>query len=159
MKYLKLNNSYRTIVDDSTFDYVNQWKWSLHTTPWAKYAARYDKGKYIYLHRFLTEASAGMQVDHINGNGLDNRISNLRLCTASQNGHNKVKSRGKSKYKGVSYFKGGTRIKRWCATIKVQNKKYHIGYFLTQEEAYAAYCKKSTELVGEFSRLACENRK
>ena len=88
-------------------------------------------------------------IDHINRNPSDNRLSNLRECTVSQNLAN-VKGHGKNKYKGVSYYK---RNKKYLSQIMCHYKRYYLGSFKTPEAAALAYNKKALELFGEFACL------
>lgn len=91
-------------------------------------------------------------IDHINGNRADNRIVNLRLCDDSQNQCNVSKKSGSftSSYKGVGFHKGS---KKWRARIRMRNKRVELGYFDTQEQAYAAYCEASKNYHGEYGRV------
>lgn len=90
-------------------------------------------------------------VDHINNNPLDNRRSNLRLATPSQNLGNRVRNKNNtSGYKGVTWNK---QTHRWKAAIQAQGKARHLGYFSTPEEAHEAYCKAAKELFGEFANF------
>jgi len=89
-------------------------------------------------------------VDHIDHNGLNNRRSNLRLCTLAQNNRNMVSRTGSSKYKGVCWH-GGT--KKWNAKIRLNRKCYHIGLFTDEIAAAKAYDKKAKELHGQFACL------
>lgn len=104
-------------------------------------------GKTTYLHRLITNAPKGMDVDHMNGNALDNRRENLRVCTRSENLLNMRRgNRGKySQHKGV----GRTPAGKWRAYISVENKYVHLGHFDTEDEAVAAYEAKASELRGE----------
>lgn len=86
-------------------------------------------------------------IDHINGNKLDNRISNLRLATRTDNNRNSASRGGRSKYKGVYWFK---RDQCWQAQIQIEGIKYHIGYFETEQEAADAYEAVAKEVHGEF---------
>ena len=96
-------------------------------------------------------APAGMQIDHINGNGLDNRKVNLRLCNSSQNQRNARKRKsGTSRFKGVDWHK---ESKKWRARICVNRKRIHIGRYKSEFEAAQAYDKKAIELFGEFASL------
>lgn len=100
------------------------------------------------MHRFLIGAK-GEFVDHINGDGLDNRKSNLRLCSNAQNVQNTGLTRANtSGYKGIRLRNG-----RWDSRITCLNKTYHLGVFSTKEEAARAYNAAAIELHGEFARL------
>lgn len=91
------------------------------------------------------------QIDHVNGNKADNRISNLRLASGSEN----LRNRGKpcnntSGYKGVSWI---AHYQKWQATIKFDGKNKYLGRFATREEAAEAYSKAALQHHGEFANL------
>ena len=86
-------------------------------------------------------------VDHRDGDGLNNRRDNLRICTPSQNRINAKKLRGTSKYKGVRLVDG-----RWLASIGTRLTRKHLGTFATEEEAARAVDRAAAELYGEFYR-------
>ncbi|MCH7558493.1 MAG: HNH endonuclease [Planctomycetes bacterium] len=92
-------------VDFEAFESLNKHKWCLRViSEHLRYAIRRENGKTIYMHRQILNTSAGMHTDHINGDGLDNRKSNLRICTPSQNLQNSMKQANKSsKFKGVCF--------------------------------------------------------
>lgn len=94
-------------------------------------------------------------IDHINGDGLDNRKQNLRICTKSENACNRGIDRDNtSGYKGVCYISNKTkRVKRWIAQIAINKKHICIGYFHTKEEAAIAYNEAATKYHGEFAKL------
>jgi HNH endonuclease len=90
-------------------------------------------------------------IDHINMVRDDNRITNLRLATRSQNGANRRKqSRNKSGFKGVHWK---TRDRRWAACLRVNQKIVFYRLFKTKEAAYVAYCQAALKYFGEFARL------
>jgi hypothetical protein len=92
-----------------------------------------------------------LQVDHINGDTLDNRKTNLRVCTRAQNCINKRKrSLTSSRYKGVSWHKRG---KRWGVSCQVDKKPKWIGSFACEKEAALAYNAAAISLHGEFATL------
>ena len=108
------------------------------------------------LHRFLMEAKPGEFVDHANGDTLDNRRSNLRICTKRQNQQNSRKRRTyggrptKNRLKGAHPTKQG----RWSARIRDRGVYHYLGTFDTEEDAHAAYCAAAVRLHGEFARVA-----
>lgn len=116
------------------------------------YAVSRIGGKLVSMHRFLMNPPKAMQVDHINGNTLDNRRANLRICTNAENNSNKSKHRdNRSGFKGVYYFSWGNRKNRWCARLSHLGKNTHIGYFKTKKEAAIAYDKFAKKIHGEFA--------
>lgn len=91
-------------------------------------------------------------IDHIDMDRANNRLSNLRLATPSQNGANRGRQKNNSSgLKGVAWNKGA---KRWRAQIKANGKRRHLGYFDTAEEAHAAYQEAAASLFGDFARTA-----
>lgn len=109
------------------------------------------------LHRVIMQRVIGRNlhatelIDHIDGDTLNNRRSNLRIVNNSQNNINSRKRRtNTSGYKGVSWSKDKSK---WMAYINPGHKQIHLGYYLTPEDAYAAYCEATKKYHGEFSRL------
>lgn len=144
-KEIQLTQGKATLVDDEDFEYLSQWKWSVA----AGYARRKKNNKCILLHRFIMNAPDNMQVDHVNMNILDNRKSNLRICTKSQNTANRNKpATNTSGYKGVYKINENT----WTASIKVNNITKHLGRFDNAIDAARAYDKEAKKIYGIFSR-------
>lgn len=147
-----------TIFDREDLDIVESYSnWA--AKPIKKYKGKFQavhtrrisdkKCEHIILHRLIMEAPKGMQVDHINGDSLDNRKSNLRLCTDSQNkGNRGLNSNNTSGYMGVCKYKD-----RWKVQVCHENKTYYLGLFDDKDEAARAYNKKKLELFGEFARI------
>lgn len=134
------------LVDDEDYEGLAKFRWRYMET--SKGRQGYAKTHVVvdgdwqnrvdvYMHRMVLCAEKGQIVDHINHDKLDNRKSNLRIVTHSQNVSNKPKqANNTSGYKGVTYYK---RTKRWMAQVKIEGKYKCIGYFSTPEEAAAAY--------------------
>jgi hypothetical protein len=109
---------------------------------------------YESLHRRIMRCSEGAVVDHINGNGLDNRRANLRVCSQAENLRNrKIHSNNSCGLKGV-YWDDSNRGGSWRAQIRVNGKKINLGRFATSEAAHAAYCIAAGHYHGEFARVA-----
>jgi hypothetical protein len=93
------------------------------------------------------------QIDHINGNPLDNRLCNLREATHAENQKNRGKQHNnKIGFKGV--YANGSRKNPYLSKITLSGKQIHIGHFPTPELAHQAYCAKAIDLNGEFGRAA-----
>lgn len=106
-------------------------------------AYKYDS---VYLHRHIMKPPKNMQVDHINGNKLDNRRANLRICNNADNNYNKGQRKGK--YKGVHYSNNSNK---WVAQITKNGKTKHLGLFVDQDDAALAYNEAARSLHGEFA--------
>lgn len=102
------------------------------------------------LHREIMGNPKDKVVDHINGNKLDNRKCNLRICTTRENACNSISTKGSSKYKGVHWDEDR---KKWTACIKNHRKHHFIGRFDNEEDAAKAYDDLAIKLHGEYARL------
>ena len=141
------------IVDEEDYENLSRYQWYVLGHKNKEYAARYvGNNKHLRMHRILLNAPDGIEVDHINGNRLDNRKCNLRLATRAENGRNrgKFKCKTHSKYKGVTYH---TRDKRWQGTIIINRRHIHLGYFDTEQEAALAYNDAALKFHGKFAKL------
>ncbi|MFA5346012.1 MAG: HNH endonuclease [Candidatus Omnitrophota bacterium] len=105
----------------------------------------------ILMHRLISGVLCNVEVDHIDGNGLNNRRSNIRVATHTQNMCNrKIHCNNTSGFKGVSWCK---RNKKWRSYIRLEGKLLHLGYFYDSKKAHEAYSMASILLHKEFSRL------
>lgn len=150
VKKIELSQEFFALVDDEDFERVSQFNWHVRITKNAKYAVTNMNKTTVQMHRFIMNCPKDKMVDHENRNGLDNRKSNLRICSRSENLMNSKKPSGllTSKYKGVN------RVgKKWRAEIRKNRKGYYLGTFETEIEAAKAYNKKAKELFGEFAKL------
>ena len=146
-----------TLVDDSDFEYLNQWKWHITSKGYVARKQHFPSSRarprssMILMHRYISFAGDYVQIDHKNGDKLDNQKSNLRFCTPSQNqAHRPVQINSTTKYKGVSFDKS---IRRYRAYISFQKRKHSLGCFETPEAAAIAYNDKAMELHGQFAIL------
>lgn len=151
---IKLTKGAVALIDREDFMWVSWFKWSLISGN--GYARRGDvvdgKRRSMYMHREIMRAQQGEYIDHINGNKLDNRKCNLRICTNSQNNFNKPKNKNNtSGYKGV--FLSHNKSKPFMAQIVCNRKTIYLGYHATAEEAARRWDVEAKILHGEFARL------
>jgi len=140
------------IVDPEDYEGLSKYKWFAVRNNGRFYAVRSMKNRNVKMHQVIMGTEEGKVIDHVNGNGLDNRKANVRFATSEQNGWNKRKQRGNysSKYKGVSRSK---KRNQWRVRIKYKGRSIHLGRFETEEEAARAYDAKAKELFREFAWL------
>jgi hypothetical protein len=150
MPTIPLTQGESTSVDDGDFKEIGKYKWSTLKLKHTCYARGWVDGKVVYMHRMLMGNPKGLDVDHINGNGLDNRRCNLRVCNRSQNSMNNHKRTGTSKYKGVSWYKRGGK---WHSQIMIDGIQKHIAYFDDEIEAAKSYDIHALELFKEYACL------
>jgi hypothetical protein len=143
------------------FDWLNQWKWyaiKLKTKGngprW--YAVRTENKIRILMHRVVAKTPEGMVTDHLDGDSLNNQVSNVRSCTNAQNQHNQrlKKFQKTSKYKGVSWRQ---RDECWQTHIMVENKSINLGNYESEIDAAYAYDISAREHFGAFARTNFEN--
>lgn len=157
MKTLKLTQDYETLVDDEDLAWLSYWKWYAHVKrrkTEVVYAVRKESGETVSMAVTIAQKygfwEAGKEVDHIDGNRLNNQKANLRTATGQQNQANQLPRTGTSQYKGVSWH---TRDRKWRASIRFNYKKYNLGNFSSEEDAARAYDAKAMEFFGSHARL------
>ncbi len=154
---IQLTRGQVALVDDEDFGRVMQYRWYANCSHGkVYYAVRcvYTPHRAtIRLHRFILDAPPDKEVDHVSGDPLDNRRCNLRLCSHAENTRNsrKLRQDTSSQFKGVSWYKP---LCKWLAQICVDHRKLNLGYFDSEEDAYAAYCTASAKYHREFGRTA-----
>lgn len=149
-KWIPLGKGKVAIVDEEDYDHLMQWNWSASSCGYAhRMSGPIGKAKPILMHREILKPLPSMQVDHANRNGFDNRRSNLRECTRTQNQGNRAKSKRilTSKFKGVC----------WNAADRIWVNHYHGGTreyrFDSELDAARAYDEWAKEKFGQFARL------
>lgn len=154
MKEIELTRGFVALVDDEDFEKVSAYSWYAKPTknyPNLTYAERSDwingRKTRMKMHRLIMGAPAGVVVDHINGNCLDNRRSNLRLCRQKMNiGARRNNKNNTSGYRGVNLHSGG-----YGYAARVGGK--YIGHFKDIVEAARARDEAAIEIYGEFAVL------
>jgi len=151
-KRIDVYNGYSALVDDADFPHLSQKRWHLagHRGTMYVTTSAWVGGKCVSvpMHTLIASAPLGMVVDHVNGNRLDNRRSNLRICTRTENLWNRhAAPRGVSRFSGVTY-----EGNRWRARISRENHRINIGVFAREVDAAIAYDAKCRALRGEFAR-------
>jgi len=150
-KLIPLTRGKFAIVDAADYEWLNQYKWHVQKHKNTSYARTQKNGKSIRMHRLITGAPSHLLVDHRDSNGLNNRRTNLRLCTHQENVYNRRPRPGStSRYKGVYRKKTS---KKYVANIRNNGKILFLGYFDDEIEAAIAYDIKAMELFGEFAYL------
>ena len=149
MKTIKLTKGYETKVDDEWFPILSKWSWKVRIVKERPYAQRNGAGGgVVVMHRYIMMATKGSEIDHINGDSLDNRSINLRFCTRSQNMYNRGPQRNNTTgFKGVSFDKSRGKF---IASISARGKQYNLGRFATPQEAAEVYQRKAEELHRAF---------
>lgn len=141
-------------VNVCDLDLISDYDWRLLKAPRNFYCIankRVSKGRFVtvHMHRIITNAPKGMQVDHIDSDGLNNTGSNIRVVTVSQNQMNKKRHKDKFGLKGAYYH---ARDNRWLSSICVDYKIIYLGCFKTEIEAHEAYCEASKKYHCEYGR-------
>ena len=152
--YITLTQGHEAIIDAADVPLVQVKNWYAAVKSNTVYArgegGNATKRHRVFIHNVIMGNSKGLFVDHIDGDGLNNRRCNMRLATRAQNMRNQKKnSRNTSGLKGVSFDK---RREKWYAKIKLNRIEKFLGYFASPEEAHAVYFAASRELHGEFGR-------
>jgi hypothetical protein len=160
IRYIPLTHGLYAIVDAQDYEKLSQHKWyaRFHESGKTVYAARTTsyrdqsgrlRSRMILMHREIMNPPDGMVVDHINGNGINNRRCNMRNCTQFQNTHNaRPRTDGKSRFIGVDRHRD-----KWRARVSYKGRKHHVGLFDDQVEAAKARDRKAIELFGQYARL------
>lgn len=141
-------------IDAADYERVSQFKWCADRVGLQWYAQRRAYGRTIRLHQFIMNPAKGMVVDHANGNGLDNRRENLRVCTKLENAWNKKRRKQQdagSQFIGV--YPCQRPAGKWCIKIQCDGEVTNLGSFDTPEEAARVRDRKAVEFFGDYAIL------
>lgn len=151
MKIIKMESGEKIKVDDADYESLTKQKWY----NFRGYALRWQGRRIFYMHRVIMDVAwdNDLVVDHINGDKLDNRRSNLRMATRSQNAQNRPASyhpNKTSKYKGVGWI---THMGKWRTRIQIEGKRQTIGFYENEDDAALAYNETARKLYGKNAYL------
>lgn len=153
-KQIPLTQGKFAIVDDENYDWLSRYKWHAVKNYNNCYAARkiYKDGKWITIsmHREILNPPADMETDHVGHDGLNNRISNLRIATRAENQHNRRSQGHSSKFKGITWLKNN---KKWVSRISFNCGNIYLGCFNSETDAAKAYNEMAKKLFGEYACL------
>lgn len=151
-KEIPLTKGHVALIDDDDYERVSQYKWTFDNNGYAvRKAGGHKNPKKIMLHRFILDAPAGFDVDHIDHDLLNNVRSNLRVCNRSQNNANRLSLAGStSQYKGVSW---NSKREYWQVYQTAYGKRRWLGHFQNEVEAALAYDDAAFAAFGDFARL------
>jgi hypothetical protein len=163
MKEIHITRGATTLVDDEDYETLNKYKWyRIIGYGNHQYSARYLKThssrkqsrELIYMHRVIMgNPPMNKDIDHMDGNGLNNQKNNLRVATRSQNQANRGKPKNNtSGYKGVVIERRKCR-RKYLAIIKIDGRTKYLGCFYSAKEAGIAYNKAAINIFGEFAKL------
>lgn len=153
-RLITLTQGKYAVVDEDDYEKLSKHKWFATKDKKTFYARRMMVGaqgrRMVMMHRVILNYYGKMQIDHINGNGLDNRKENIRICTPSQNQRNRNKSANKTSiYKGVSRTKYGT----WHAYFRYNGKQINLGAYNKEEDAAQKHNTIAILLWGKYAKL------
>lgn len=143
MKRIKTVTGPFVIVDDQDFERLNRYRWSVVRDRNTQYASAWINGTPIRMHRLILSIPKGHMTDHINGNGLDNRRSNLRIADHSLNGLNARIRAHTSKHKGVTFNATRTSQKKWCGEVSIRGVRARK--YFDSEKAAAKFVKETRQ--------------
>jgi hypothetical protein len=162
VKHIPLTRGLTAMVDDEDYESLRRHSWSASARANKIYAKRMvyvrtERGRAIQrgitMHRQILQALSGSEVDHKNGDTLDNRKENLRLCNRTMNNGNRIKQSTKNGAALSSRYKGVTRRgNRWIAQLQFESRHYYLGIHNTEELAADAYNRKAKQLFGEYAK-------
>jgi hypothetical protein len=159
MKQIPLTQGQFALVDDEDYEFLTRFKWHFEGNSRNRYAYTNFKNSVSKPRQFrismgvmlLNTYKTGLQVDHIDGNGLNNQKENIRICNHIQNGWNRRKlQKCSSKYVGVSLDK---KTLKWTARVRINGIRTYLGCFNSEEDAAIAVDKSIINERKNFAKL------
>lgn len=124
------------LIEPDDLHFVQWYRWCLDNNGYARTRTKADGVLLMHRHLMGLKKGDGLEVDHVNGDGLDNRRSNLRVCTHAENVQNRSSAPGStSRYRAVYWDR---QKRKWRARVHTQGRYHHVGYFASEAEAGAA---------------------
>ncbi len=150
IRFIPLTKGKIAVVDVEDYEHLKQYKWYATCSDGRYYAYRSFNRTCMSMHRYIMNAPKDKVVDHKDGNGLNNRRSNLRICAIRENVHNCRGRYKTSKYKGVHWNK---KVSRWVSSITEKGRYKFLGHFDNEADAAKVYDKAAKRSFGEFAYL------
>jgi hypothetical protein len=152
MKQITLTQGFFAMVDDEDYEWLSKWKWCAHRVHRSVYAVRNRQvsdgpgPRQILMHRAILNPPDGMETDHFNGNGLDNRRQNLHPVTCSVNGANQRHPQNRKHDLPMGVHRSRRKFQ---AQIGIEGHHSYLGTFNTPEEASQVYMAARSERIAE----------
>lgn len=148
---IKLTKGFYAKVDEADASLVAGYNWYAHKSRSKWYAAANHHKNRIFMHRLIMRPDAEAEIDHRDGDGLNNQRTNLRLASHQENGFNrKISKNNTSGYIGVTWH---NKLGKWRAQIRKDGKHNSLGCYLDPRDAASAYNKAARRLFGEFATI------
>jgi len=156
---IPLTKGHYALIDMEDYPEISKHRWCYSHGRAMRNSLGDEPAQRTLMHRQILNAPDGVEVDHIDGNPLNNSRANLRLATNLQNARNRgVRNDSSTGSKSVYYTPRVKRGKPWAASIRIHGKLIHLGVFHTKEEAELAYETKAKEIHGEFFRAKAADK-
>ena len=154
MKRIPLTQGKFALVDDEDYLTISRYKWCFGNNGYAIRSSYKTNSNHSLMHRMIIDTPKGMLTDHINGDKLDNRRSNLRIATKSENMMNAgMRTNNKSGFKGVTWSKNA---KKWASQIMINGRHIHFGYFDDPKDAALAHDNGARKYHLDFAKTNAE---
>ena len=142
------------LLSEQDFAMFKKYTWHIERARHTCYLRTRIGRRWPRFHQLILRRGPGKVIDHIDGNGLNNARSNLRVCSRAQNQQGAARARKWSEYVGVSFHKARNK---WTASIQFRGKKHYLGVYDSQRAAALAYDVKADQLYGRYAKKNFKN--